>query len=445
MKQFLTSICLMSLLSGAIAQTNPAISSWLINTNGTTGRHYVSGNSTPINDTIQVNVQTVRYSSNNSYVNASGIPSYIIGPYLDGNPSQGTHNAHLFQFPLSPSKNTGTKTGTPLGVMGVFINGVPMYNPLDAMSYNNQGVWNRDAIVNEMNGFDCAKGHPSPIFQGGPPPGGTLVGGTYHHHQNPTAFNLDLQVVSNVCNLYLADGLYQIDSTQHSPLIGFAFDGYPVYGAYAYSDTVGGGGIRRMESSYRKRSITVRTHYANGQDVTDGPAVNTTYPLGTYVEDYEYVQGFGDLDEHNGRFCVTPEYPQGTYAYFATVDQNWNSAYPYIIGPQYYGNVTGGEIATITEQVQTYTDVPEQTLSNLNLTVFPNPAGDLLAVQMGTLINKDYEVALYGIDGKLVLNTVLRQGSTIAYLDTRTVYPGSYVLTITDGKDVITRKVMISR
>ncbi|MBU6180830.1 MAG: YHYH protein, partial [Verrucomicrobia bacterium] len=39
---------------------------------------------------------------------------------------------------------------------------------------------------------------------------------------------------------------------------------------------------------------------------------------GAFVQDYECVAGSGDLDECNGRFCLTPEFPEGTYAYFLT-------------------------------------------------------------------------------------------------------------------------------
>ena len=118
------------------AQDNPAITNWLINTTGETGRHYVSGNSTPITDTAKVNVQRVQYSDNNAYINCSGIPSYIVGPYLDGNPALATNNAWLFQIPLNPEKNDGALTSTPMGVIGVFINGVPMYDYKDGASYD---------------------------------------------------------------------------------------------------------------------------------------------------------------------------------------------------------------------------------------------------------------------------------------------------------------------
>ena len=62
-------------------QTNPAITSWLINTTGITGRHYVAGNSTPIVDAVQANVQTVQYNATYAYVSATGIPAYITGPF----------------------------------------------------------------------------------------------------------------------------------------------------------------------------------------------------------------------------------------------------------------------------------------------------------------------------------------------------------------------------
>ena len=41
------------------------------------------------------------------------------------------------------------------------------------------------------------------------------------------------------------------------------------------------------------------------------------FPEEFFVEDFEwsYSTDDGILDENNGRFCVTPEYPNGTYAY----------------------------------------------------------------------------------------------------------------------------------
>jgi hypothetical protein len=83
-------------------------------------------------------------------------------------------------------------------------------------------------------------------------------------------------VISTICDLYAADGLYAIDSTIHSPLIGFAYDGFPIYGAYGYKNTDGTGGITRIKSGFQLRNITARTLWADGTDVADGPVVSTT-------------------------------------------------------------------------------------------------------------------------------------------------------------------------
>ena len=43
------------------------------------------------------------------------------------------------------------------------------------------------------------------------------------------------------------------------------------------------------------------------------------------------------LDRYNGRYCVTPEYPEGVYAYFCTIDGvSGAPKFPYFIGPDFY-------------------------------------------------------------------------------------------------------------
>jgi hypothetical protein len=355
----------------------------------------VSGNSTPIVDAVIANCQTVQYSTNWVYVNTHGIPTYVTGPFLDGNPSLATDQNAIFKFPLTPVQNTGTPTATTGGNIGVFVNGVALFDYRDGVAWNantnalcggpgnppcpgGPGAsmdWNRDAVPAEKPGFDCNKAHPAM--------------GNYHHHQNPSAFNLDLVTISTICDLYPADGLYAIDSSAHSPLIGFAYDGFPIYGAYAFKNADGTGGITRMKSSYSLRNISTRTTSPTGATVTAGPAVSTTYPLGYFREDYQYDTTSAAtpdyLDEHNGRFCVTPEYPNGIYCYFATVDAHWNSAYPYAVGPTFYGVKTAVKVTSITETVSTYTPVAASTIQNMNdeiqLNIYPNPASEFIAVQ----------------------------------------------------------------
>ncbi len=445
---FILFSCL-SLFAGS--QGNPAILSWLQN-NTVMGSYYMQGNSVAISNNTLVNVQMVQYSNDWVYVSTQGIPAYPTGPFLDGNPSQATARNAIFKLPLSPVQNSGTPTNSTPGNIGLFINGVALFDYRDGVSWKNStnslaggpsggmgdNVWNRDAIVAERAGFDCAKGHPAM--------------GNYHHHQNPSAFKLDLVVISNICNLYDADGLYVIDSAQHSPLIGFAYDGFPIYGAHAYKEVNRSGGIVRMKSGYQLRNISTRTTYANGSTVTPGPPVSSTYPLGYFREDYEFITHLSDpdyLDAHNGRICVTPEYPAGTYAYFCTVDENWNSSYPYAVGPTFYGNKVAASVSSITEPVTQYTpvtsSVPNTEFDNLKISVYPNPATDLIAVQVNGLLKQDISVYLYELSGKLVAESSINKGSTIAYFDTRKYYSGNYLLKVISGDNMLTQKVSISR
>jgi hypothetical protein len=448
-KRLSTTITTLALCTSVVfAQTNPGITSWLQNTTKI-GTYYVSGNSTAQSNGILVNCQKVEYSATSAYVSTRGIPAYPIGPYLDRNPNQAGDQNAIFKISLTPVVNSGTKTPTTGGNIGIFINGVALFDYRDGVNWSNalntiqggpgggmgDGVWNRDAIIAERAGFDCAKGHPA--------------GTNYHHHQNPSAFKLDLNVLSTVCNLYASDGLYAINAAQHSPLLGFAYDGFPIYGAYSYKNSDGTGGIVRMKSSYQLRNITTRTVWADGTDVLDGPPVSTTYPLGYFREDYEFVARAGQsdyLDIHNGRICKTPEYPNGIYCYFATVDSLHNSTYPYVVGPTFYGVKNAAKVATITETVSTFLKTPTtEVLSNVNIHIFPNPSADLIVIQIDNLVKEDFTVELLDISGKLLQTKQLNKGSTIVYFDTQTLYSGTYLVKISNGSAQTTQKVVVQK
>jgi hypothetical protein len=433
------------------AQLSPAITSFLQN-NTVTGTYYTSGNSTAIGNNLLVNCQKVEYSTNNVYVHTKGIPAYPTGPFLDGNPSQASDQAAIFKVPLNPVKNTGTLVKTTPGNIGIFINGVALFDYRDGVAWNNTTgticggpgnppcpggmgatqAWNRDAIPAEKAGFDCSKAHPAM--------------GNYHHHQNPSAFKLDLNVISTICNLYDADGLYAIDSTKHSPLIGFAYDGFPIYGAYGYKNVDGTGGIVRIKSSY---ALSTNTTRVNGPNV--GLVVGTqTFFNGYFREDYVYTPTTTTtpdyLDEHNGRFCITPEYPNGTYCYFATVDNKWNSAYPYVVGPTFYGTITAGKVTSVSETTTTYNGpsaINTVNKSNWNINIFPNPANDFIAVQFVGLNKENLQIELVDMTGKLVQQTILKQGSTNTYIDTKTLYAGNYIVKIKGATEYKTQMVTI--
>ncbi len=439
------------------AQLNPAITGWLQNTTET-GSYYMQGNSTTIGNGVLVNCQKVEYSNNFVYVTATGIPAYPTGPFLDGNPSQAANQSGIYKLPLNPSLNTGTAIATNGGNIGLFINGVALFDYRDGVGWNpNTNAlcggpgnppcpggpmaatdWTRDAIPAERAGFDCSKGHPAM--------------GNYHHHQNPSAFKLDLDVVSNICNLYDADGLYAINEAEHAPLIGFAYDGFPIYGAYGNKNADGTGGITRIKSSYQLRNITTRTTAPNGSSVDVGPPVGATYFLGYFREDYEYIAPTADqqdyLDEHNGRFCVTPEYPEGTYAYFATVDEDWNSTYPYVVGPTFAGVATNRKVNSVNETTTVYdavTSVGEIEFDALDVNVFPNPATDLIAIQVGGVQKEDLTVELLDAAGRLLKTTKIKKGSTIAYFDVQTVYEGIYTVRISGSTYSTAKKVVVAK
>lgn len=144
------------------------------------------------------------------------------------------------------------------------------------------------------------------------------IGYGYYYLANPKSLRIQLNdnidSVGNIPNVL-----------QHSPIIGYAYDGNPIYGPYGYSQNLNSSStITRITSSYIKKLARV-----------DGPST-ILYPMGSFVEDYDYVHESGKLDQNNGRYCVTPEYPEGTYAYFVTINANNNPVFPYIVGENYY-------------------------------------------------------------------------------------------------------------
>lgn len=141
-------------------------------------------------------------------------------------------------------------------------------------------------------------------------------------------------------NAYYSGTNYQNDhfrhANGHSKILGFCFDGYPIYGPFGYRDAENpASGITLMSSSYvEKPNDTHRPtdwKYTNSITVND---INYNLTAGAFIEDFEYVEGSGILDQYNGRYAVTPEYPNGTYAYYLTFtdDTLLIPKYPYIIG-----------------------------------------------------------------------------------------------------------------
>lgn len=217
-----------------------------------------------------------------------------------------------FRIPRFPQAAKGNFTSVRSDVLGVFINGVPIYNQFESTSYRGQNLWHFDPLAMNDDGTLVATGRPRASLT----------------HSG------SLGVLENLI----------ADAGQHSPIIGYAFDGFPIYGPWAFVD----GKLRRMRSGYRLRQTKRRTHLPDGTALTPaqfGPDVNEEFPLGSFVEDYEFAAGAGDLDEFNGRFAKTPEYPAGTYAYFLTTDAAGRLAFPYLLARHYHGQISAAELA----------------------------------------------------------------------------------------------------
>ena len=113
--------------------------------------------------------------------------------------------------------------------------------------------------------------------------------------------------------------------SNHSPIIGWAYDGNPIYGPFGYKDGTTATGVGIINPGY----------VLDSTGIFDRPPV-TTFAEGFFTEDYRFTNS-GDLDVHNGRFCKTPEFPNGVYAYFAGVTTSLTSntlepKYPYFVG-----------------------------------------------------------------------------------------------------------------
>ena len=122
----------------------------------------------------------------------------------------------------------------------------------------------------------------------------------------------------------------KLNTGGHSAIIGWAYDGNPIYGPYGFEEADKyGSTIKRMVSGYKPDSAKI------GIDIAAGirPSL-AKFPIGSFINDWVYTNE-GDLDDHNGRFCKTPEFPRGIYAYFATIDDNLQPVYPYFIGKTY--------------------------------------------------------------------------------------------------------------
>ena len=237
-------------------------------------------------------------------------------------------------------------------ILGMSYDGYPIYGPY---GYNSSGSVARETSGYRLKtGAEIAGARPQITTPTTVTYAVTLANGTYNFDGSQVSFlNLlrgntyifqqnDASMFNNQMLLSTTDDGWHVSSTPQDSSylyngvgISYWIDGSEVtYAAYnAGFNTASSREIRFLVPvdaplalyffAYTSAGIGTRT-------VQDG------YVMGDLVEDNIW-DNQGTLDEYNGRFAVTPEYPNGTYAYFMTEDGSGNPTYPYVIGPRFYG------------------------------------------------------------------------------------------------------------
>ena len=224
------------------------------------------------NTAVSGGLQTFKFSENNGGASGGNNPNRIVVA------------TETFRIPLNPVNNA-TATDTALGTVGVAVNGIPIYNPFEDA--------NQTAATGRI--FSGCCGHPQ-------------LTGVYHYHKYPTCLRFlkgdtwqsEKEKCDEIDALLTAGG--------HSPLIGFALDGWPVYGPVGWKDT-------------NRVSKLLKSSYTGANDAYGNPA---------------YVASSGDLDECNGLISPTPEYPEGIYHYVMSLEANTDGTVKREISP-YFG------------------------------------------------------------------------------------------------------------
>ncbi|MGQ0637175.1 MAG: YHYH protein [Planctomycetaceae bacterium] len=211
---------------------------------------------------------------------SNGIPDHVPGQFPNRhNPNTIREQNYEFKVALQPE---AAREPVALGMnpFGVAVNGVP-FDPGANEFWNRdpRSGWQYEALSGKIDlGMDRNNAHVQP-------------NGAYHYHGIPTA---------------LAERIS--GGKKRMSHVGYAADGFPIYALYAHSDPKSAeSDVVAMRSSYRLKK-GVRPNGPRGR-----------YD-GSFVQDYEYVAGAGDLDECNGRQGPTPEYPNGTYYYVLSED-----------------------------------------------------------------------------------------------------------------------------
>lgn len=226
-------------------------------------------------------------------VRSNAIPDHSVGPFpTSGNPNSIAEQRYAFQLPVRPQPApqitwlhhpAGTQ-GAPNQPFGIALNGV-LFDPGTAEFWQGDRElgWNYEALGGAVPlGLDEHHAHVQP-------------NGAYHYHGLPKPVMDQLALAPD----------------QHSPLVGWAADGFPIYALRGHADPQNAASpMKTLRSSYALKP---------GQRPAPPQGPGGAHD-GAFVQDYVFVPGHGDLDECNGRFGITPDFPEGTYAYFLTAE-----------------------------------------------------------------------------------------------------------------------------
>jgi hypothetical protein len=241
-------------------------------------------------------------------LNGNGIPNHEVGTFPNSNNPNSISAQNVSKsFTLCPSiiHESGLEVVGPAMAIAYALNSVK-FDPATAGRCNDagecslargEGNWNIEALGHDTFDFgdDMNHAHVQP-------------NGAYHYHGMPEL---------------LIDFLG--DNDDGMTLIGWASDGFPIYARYGYADPKDSQSqLKALTTSYRLKSQADENRPNTLTAILGGPNatnnINKPIPMGAFTQDYEYVEGLGDLDECNGRFGTTPEFPDGIYYYVVSDD-----------------------------------------------------------------------------------------------------------------------------
>ena len=244
----------------------------------------------------------------NITISTNGLPNH---DFHSGPGCCASQQDSAWVIPLEPTNDSmcnpsvssdGCTMAPDRGAIAFAVNGVAIYGPEDGPGGDavagHEGAYEEDR---QEIWLGLCLGHSGP-------------GGEYHYHADGNCIHWHPEGEQTWLN-------YSIESsrtvTEHSPIIGFALDGYSIYGFVGWDENEE---VSEMTSSYRLK---------DGETGYNG------------IDDYEYVAELGDLDSCNGHYAATPDWPEGIYHYHSTWENGEGG-----IGFPYFINCYRGELSS---------------------------------------------------------------------------------------------------